>query len=243
MVDLVGRLRVQVADRVVADGGQVDDRVEALEVLDLEITDVTRERLNLGNLVPERARGEEVGVDADDVMAGGLDDRDEDGADVAVVAGDEYAHEHLFAGCVQSEQTEERPRGLRGRRLTASGRSPSEPRSASARRPGEQRVVGPPACTLPPGGRWWDRAAHVLRALPDNPPPDLACTPDSWPHHTPGPRLWSRRSRVRVPSLTLRRRPFPSAGPPCLLTPTVRAASRPRDLGGRYCAGDVAGEH
>ena len=41
--------------------------------------------------VAEHARGEQVRVEPDDVVAGLLGQRDQDGADVAVVAGDEYA--------------------------------------------------------------------------------------------------------------------------------------------------------
>ena len=96
MVDVVGRLRVEVADRVVADRGEMDHGVEADEVLALDVADVRAHRLDLGWRRPERAGGEEVGVEADDLVAGPLEHGDEHGADVAVVAGDENAHMNLL---------------------------------------------------------------------------------------------------------------------------------------------------
>ena len=96
MVDVVGRLRVEVSDRVVADRGEVDHRVEADEVLALDVADVGPHRLDLGASGAERAGGEEVGVEADDLVAGPLEHGDEHGADVAVVASDEDAHVNLL---------------------------------------------------------------------------------------------------------------------------------------------------
>ena len=92
MVDVVGRLRVQIADRVVADGRQVQHRVEADEVLDLDVAHVLADRLDLGRRLAERARGEQIEVQPDHLVAGLLEQGGHHGADVAVVAGDEYAH-------------------------------------------------------------------------------------------------------------------------------------------------------
>ena len=72
MVDVVGRLRVQVADRVVADRGEVDHGVEAGQVLALDVADVHLERSPPRAARAERAGGEEVGVEPDDLMPGPL---------------------------------------------------------------------------------------------------------------------------------------------------------------------------
>ena len=96
MVDVVGGLWVEVADRVVADRGEVDHRVEAdSRSSALDIADVHVQAFHLGAGGPERAGGEQVGVEPDDLMAGPLQQRDQHRADVAVVAGDEYAHRNL----------------------------------------------------------------------------------------------------------------------------------------------------
>ena len=91
LVDVVRRLRIQVADRVIADGGEVQDGVEALEVGDLDVAYVLADGLDLSRLRPEDARGEQIRVESDDLVAGPLGERDQDGADVAVVAGDKNA--------------------------------------------------------------------------------------------------------------------------------------------------------
>ena len=96
MVDVVGRLRVEVSDRVVADRGEMDHGVEADEILAVDVSDVGAHRLDLGWRRPERAGGEEVGVEADDLVARPLQHGHEDGADVAVVAADEDAHMNLL---------------------------------------------------------------------------------------------------------------------------------------------------
>ena len=54
------------------------------------------QRLDRAGRLAERARREEVGVEPDDLVAGPLQHRDEDGADVAVVTGDEYAQGDLL---------------------------------------------------------------------------------------------------------------------------------------------------
>jgi hypothetical protein len=47
MVDVVGRLRIEVPDRVVAHGREVDHRIEAREVLALHISDIGPPRHDL----------------------------------------------------------------------------------------------------------------------------------------------------------------------------------------------------
>ena len=69
MVDVVGRLGVEVSDRVVADRGEMDHGVEPDEILAADVPDVGAHRLDPGWRWPERAGGEEVGVEADDLVA------------------------------------------------------------------------------------------------------------------------------------------------------------------------------
>ena len=91
MVDVVGRLRVQVPHRVVTDRGEMNDGVEPIEVVAFDVPDVSVECLRPGDRGAEPAGSEEVGVEADDIVAGPLEPGDENGADVAVVTSDEYA--------------------------------------------------------------------------------------------------------------------------------------------------------
>ena len=75
--------------------------VEALEIGDLDVAHVFTHGLDLGGRVPEDARREEIRVEPDYVVAGPLGERDQHGADVAVVAGDEYAQQNLRDGRIQ----------------------------------------------------------------------------------------------------------------------------------------------
>ena len=58
MVDVVGRLGVEVSDRVVADRGEMDHGVEADEILAVDVSDVGAHRLDAGWRRAERAGGE-----------------------------------------------------------------------------------------------------------------------------------------------------------------------------------------
>ena len=95
MVDVVGGLGIEVAERVVAYSGEVDNSVEPGEVVALDSADVFADRFDLRRGVAHDAGSEQVGVEADDVVAGLLQHRDEHRADVAVMAGDEYAQVNL----------------------------------------------------------------------------------------------------------------------------------------------------
>ena len=55
MVDVVGRLRIQVADGVVADRREMDDGVEAGQVLALDVADVDAQRLHRMAVLTEDA--------------------------------------------------------------------------------------------------------------------------------------------------------------------------------------------
>jgi len=84
VVDVVGDLRVQVPERVVGDGGQVNDRVEAAQVLDADVADVHPQGRHRGGLRPERAALVQRAVQADDLVSSLYQTRDEHGSDIAV---------------------------------------------------------------------------------------------------------------------------------------------------------------
>ena len=68
MVDLVGRLRVEVPERVVANRGEVDHRVEAEQVLAFDVPDVHLQAIGLRGMRAESAGGEQVGVDSENLV-------------------------------------------------------------------------------------------------------------------------------------------------------------------------------
>ena len=93
MVDLVRELGIEIAERVVREIGQVDHRVEAAQLIDRDIPHVLLELRNGYNtLLFERALLEQIGVEAHHFVARFDEDRDHNGADVALMAGDQYLH-------------------------------------------------------------------------------------------------------------------------------------------------------
>ena len=96
MVDVVGGLRVEVSEGVVAHRGQVDNGVEAEQVLTLDVANVGSQGLDPLRGGTEGAGLEDVQVEPDDLVAGPVKRRGQDRADVAVVAGDQYAQGASF---------------------------------------------------------------------------------------------------------------------------------------------------
>ena len=74
----------------------MDHRVEADQLLALDVPDVHLEGVDLGWLGTEGAGGEQVGVEPRDLVPGPLQRRDQHRADVAVVTGDENAQRGLL---------------------------------------------------------------------------------------------------------------------------------------------------
>src|SRR4249920_3811319 len=97
MVDLIRRLRIEVPDRVVAHSGEVDHRIEADQVLTPDVADVHPQAVDLRRIGAERAGGEQVRVDSEDLVSGPLQQRDQHRADVAVMTGYEYAQGNLLS--------------------------------------------------------------------------------------------------------------------------------------------------
>ena len=94
VVDVVGELAIEVAERVVRQGGEVDDRVEPAQVVHGHVAQVALDRRDArqARRVAEGAGAVEIDVEADDLVTGGQEFRHEDGADVAEVTGDEDPH-------------------------------------------------------------------------------------------------------------------------------------------------------
>ena len=106
MVDLVGRFGVEVACGVIAHSRKVDDGIDIGEMAGHRVPDVDA-KLRIGTRLPfaEHARLEQHAVHADDFVASRLQHRDQHGADVAVVAGDENSHVHTFHGASPDSQS------------------------------------------------------------------------------------------------------------------------------------------
>ena len=91
-VDAQGRLGVQVAYRVVGDRSQVDHGVETLQVGRSLVTDVPGALLVVRRWGPEVAPVVPADVEADDLVAGLLQEGDHHGPDVSTVSVDQHAH-------------------------------------------------------------------------------------------------------------------------------------------------------
>ena len=91
VVDGVGDVGGEVAERVVGERGEVDDGGEAVEVFRGDVADVGLARGDPRRL-GERMVGEQAEVEPDRLVPGRPQQRRQDGADVAVVAGDEDLH-------------------------------------------------------------------------------------------------------------------------------------------------------
>ena len=76
-VDVVGPLLVEVADRIVGERRQVDDRVEPLEVRGRHVANVAMHGHDRPEVAPEVAPAVEARVEPDDVVARAGDDRRE----------------------------------------------------------------------------------------------------------------------------------------------------------------------
>ena len=98
MVDLVGDVRCELAERVVGQLGEVDDGVEAGQVGDVQLADVLDQRAGRDvDAVVEPTLPVEAGVDAGDLVAAAHQLGREQAAEVALGAGDQDAHQfHTF---------------------------------------------------------------------------------------------------------------------------------------------------
>ena len=85
MIDLVGELRSKIPERIVRQGGQVDDGVEPLEICELDVANILSDMRHLRDIA---ARGEgaafiEIAVEADYLMARPQQHGNHNGSDIA----------------------------------------------------------------------------------------------------------------------------------------------------------------
>src|SRR5262249_53594114 len=92
MVDLVGDLRIQVAERVVRQGCEVNDRGESLEMPALDVAQIQSNLWNLSDSFTKRAGAKKVTIEPDDVVPSVEEHRDQNGSNVPFVTRDEYPH-------------------------------------------------------------------------------------------------------------------------------------------------------
>ena len=92
MVDVVGQLGVEVAQRVVGQGREVDDGVEAREVGGLDGANVLLEGTDGFPPVPKSGTPVQIGVQADDLMARLDHHGRHDRPDVAPATGQKELH-------------------------------------------------------------------------------------------------------------------------------------------------------
>ena len=92
MVDVIGPVRVQVAQRVVGQRRQVDDAVEAAQVLDRDVAHILSNRGDRDGAVAEETIAEERGIETDDIVAGRREIGGHHRADIALVTGDKDTH-------------------------------------------------------------------------------------------------------------------------------------------------------
>ena len=93
MVDVVGPVGVEVPERDVRQRRQVDDGVEAPQVVRGDVADILIYRGRRVVVLAEDAVAEECRIEAHDVVALRVEVAGHDRADIALVAGDENAHQ------------------------------------------------------------------------------------------------------------------------------------------------------
>jgi hypothetical protein len=93
VVDVVGDVRVEISHGVVRQTAQVDDGVEPLHVAGPQISQVLADAGDVGDTDPEGALLEQVAVQPDQVVPGGLQHRHHHTADIATMPGHQDAHQ------------------------------------------------------------------------------------------------------------------------------------------------------
>ena len=92
MIDVVGAVGVEVAQRIVGERGQMHHRVEADQRVHFDFAQIGPERRHAGEAVTEIATGEILGVETDDLVSGRVKRGNEDGPDIPGVARDQNLH-------------------------------------------------------------------------------------------------------------------------------------------------------
>ena len=68
MVDVIGQLRIKVAQRIIGQGGQMQHAVESVKIPLGQITEVLADFRNRVGWLPEISTGEKIGIQPNDVM-------------------------------------------------------------------------------------------------------------------------------------------------------------------------------
>src|SRR5262249_25789254 len=92
VVDVEGDVRVEVAQRIVRERAEVNNRVESVEMTHLHVAQVEPQLVDVLDAGAERALTEEITVEPDDFVASAEEHRYHHGADVALVSGDQNSH-------------------------------------------------------------------------------------------------------------------------------------------------------
>jgi hypothetical protein len=96
VVDLEGELGLERPERVVGQGGKVDDGVEAAKRLDGHVAQIHRHCGWVVGRRPEHAVREVPVVQSDDLVARRAQNRHHHGAEVTLMAGDQYSLAHAL---------------------------------------------------------------------------------------------------------------------------------------------------
>lgn len=95
MIDGEGDIGIEVAERIVGQRSEMDDGVDPFQVLPGHVADILADRRNVDELAGggECTALVQIGVVADDFMAGFDQHRHHDGADITLMTCDENAHD------------------------------------------------------------------------------------------------------------------------------------------------------
>src|SRR5258708_40363363 len=94
MVDVKGQIGVEIAQRIIGKGRQVEDGFESAKVRDFNFADVLLDVRDVDHSLAECASAVQVAVHSRDLMPLFEEQGGQDSSDVAQVSGDEYSHEN-----------------------------------------------------------------------------------------------------------------------------------------------------
>ena len=102
MIDVVGELRIEIAQGIVGQGREMNDSVETRNVLEGEVACVLAQARHRGDgaALGKGAPLVEIGIAADDLVPGRDEFGHHHGPDIAVMAGNQNFHHALLGrGC------------------------------------------------------------------------------------------------------------------------------------------------
>lgn len=96
VIDLVGELRIEITERIVGERSEMNDGVETCQVGEGKIAHVLADAGNFFGGRSKITSGEEIGIEADDIVPRGLHEGASYGTDVAFMASKENFHTRPF---------------------------------------------------------------------------------------------------------------------------------------------------